>query len=214
MIPLRRVQPASEPAGSAGFTLIEVMVAVAVGGIVLLAGLTTLTTVQDRSEHALQATTQAREIAAVRSTLIDWLTCAEVSMQELGANFEGQDAGDLDLPGDELSFPTRSRTGLRTSPTAVRLFLDADPDTPETGLVAELTGRIGTEPGRLELVSQAVALDIRYLPNGDDTVEWTDSWVGQPRLPRAVELTIGGDPDAPLPLLLRMPIRVALAFQP
>jgi len=29
-----------------------------------------------------------------------------------------------------------------------------------------------------------------------------------------VELTIGGDPDAPLPLLLRMPIRVALAFQP
>ncbi len=208
----RRVAPAVR--GSAGFTLVEVMVAVAVGGIVLLAGLSALTTVQDRSEHALQATTRAREVATVRNTLIDWLTSAEVSLQELAANFEGQNAEDLELEWDELSFPTRSRTGLRTSPTAVRLFIDTDPETPEKGLVAELVGRIGAEPARFELVPRAVGLNLRYLPNVDGPVEWTDSWVGQPQLPRAVEFTLLDDPDDRLPALLRMPIRVVLAFQP
>ncbi len=200
--------------GSAGFTLIEVIVAVAVGGIVLLVGLSALTSVQDRSEHALQATTDAREAATVRSALIDWLTSAEVSVQELAVGFEGQDAKEQDLPWDELSFPTRSRTVLRTSPTAVRLYLDTDPETPEHGLVAELFDRIGVEPGRMELVPQAIGLAIRYLPNVDGPVEWAESWVGQGRLPRAVELTLLDTPEDPLPPLLRMPIRVALAYQP
>ncbi len=214
MICPRNDRVAPDGTGSAGFTLIEVMVAIAVGGIVLLAGMSALTSVQDRSEYALQATTEAREAAAVRSTLIDWLTSAEVSSQELAVSFEGQDAEEQDLLWDELSFPTRSRTALRMSPTAVRLYLDVDPETPEYGLVAELIDRIGAEPGRMELVPQAVGLTIRYLPNVDGPVEWAESWVGQRQLPRAVEMTLLDTPEDPLPPLLKMPIRVALAYQP
>ncbi len=200
--------------GSAGFTLIEIMVAVAVGGIVLLAGFSALTSVHDRSEHALQATTAAREAAAVRSTLIDWLTSAQVSAPEVAVSFEGQDAAELDMAGDELSFPTSSRMALRKSLTAVRLYLDTDPETPEYGLVAELTDRLGAEPGLIELVPQAVGFNLRYLPNVDGPVEWTESWVSQRQLPRAVEITLLDVPENPLPPLLKMPIRVALAYQP
>lgn len=200
--------------GSAGFTLIEVLVTIAVGGIVLLAGVSALTTIQDRSEHAVEATIGVREAAAVRATLVDWLTSAEISARELAVGFEGQDAEEQDLMWDELTFPTRSRMALRTSLTAVRIFLDVDPATPEHGLVAELVDRIGDEPRRMELVPKAVGLHTRYLPNTDGPVEWAESWIGQGLLPRAVEMTLLGAPDDPLPPLLRMPIRVAMPFRP
>jgi hypothetical protein len=183
-----------------------------VGGIVLMAGLAALTTVQDRSEQARAVAAGALEVAAVRATLIEWLSTAELSAQELGVSFSGQDAEEQDLDWDELTFPTRARTPLRTPLTAVRLYIDSDPETPESGLVAELVGRIGGEPSRLELVPQAVGLLIRYLPDIDGPVEWAESWVNQVQLPRAVELTIVEDPEAPLPPLLKMPIRVAPAM--
>jgi prepilin-type N-terminal cleavage/methylation domain-containing protein len=200
--------------GNGGFTLIEIMVAVAVGGIVLLAGFSALNSVQDRSEHALQATEAARETASIRATLIDWLASAQVSSQELAVSFEGQDAAELDLPGDELTFPTTSRMALRKSLTSIRLYLDVDPLTPERGLVAEIVDRIGGEPGRMELVPDAAGFNVRYLPNVDGPVEWTESWVGQRQLPRAVEMIVLDTPDDPLPPLLRMPIRVALGYRP
>jgi prepilin-type N-terminal cleavage/methylation domain-containing protein len=200
--------------GESGFTLLEVMVALTVGGIVLMAGMAALTTVQDRSEHAALATTGVREAAAVRATIIDWLSSAQASSRELSVSFEGLDAKEQDLAWDEISFPTRSMTPLRTSPTAVRFFVDIDPETPEYGLVAELVGRPGEEPRRVELVPQAIGLDIRYLPFVDGPVEWSESWVGQTSLPMAVELTLREDPEAPLPPLLKLPIRVALAFRP
>jgi prepilin-type N-terminal cleavage/methylation domain-containing protein len=192
----------------AGFTLIEVLVALAVGAIVLTAGMAALATVHDRSEHARMANAEALEAAAVRSTLIDWLSSTQNVSQELGARFEGRSADESELVWDELTFPTRARTSLRVPMTVIRLFIDEDPATREQGLVAELVGRLGDEPVRLELVPQAVGLRLRYLPYADPPVEWSPGWVGQPQLPRAVELTLFDLPEHPLPPLLRLPLRV------
>lgn len=194
-----------------GFTLVEVVVGLAVGGIVLAAGFAALATVHDRSLHAREATTVALEGSAVRATLVEWLSTAQFQASELGVRFEGLDAREQGLPWDELVFPTRARTVLRSPWTAVRLYVDLDPETPERGLVAELTGWLGDEPRVLELAPQAVGLTVRYLPAVDGPVEWTGSWVGQPELPRGVELTLLDHPDDPLPPLLRLPLRVALA---
>jgi len=202
------------PAHTSGFTLVEVIVGLAVGGVVLLAGFTALATVQDRSVHAQDATMGVLEGATARATLIEWLaTAVPTAAGPPGAGrirIEGLDAREMGLPSDELTFPTQGSTTLRIPVTVVRLFIDSDPETPERGLVAELSGRLG-ESATVELVPRATGLLIRYLPMGDGAVQWTESWVGQTQLPRAVELTLLEDPSAPLPPLLRLPVRVPMA---
>lgn len=193
-----------------GFTLIEVLVGVAVGGVVVTAGFAALTTVRDRSAHAHAATVAALEGATARATLVEWLGTAQLQSTELGGRFEGLDAEEHALEWDEISFPMRAQSPLRTPVTQVRLLIDVDPETPETGLVADLAGLQGELPVRVSLVPRATGMLIRYLPDVDGPVEWAESWVGGP-LPRAVELTLLDDPADPLPPLLRLPIRVTLA---
>ena len=130
---------------------------------------------------------------------------------ELGIDFQGLDAREQGIPADEITFPTRADTPRRVPVTAVRLFLDTDPETAERGLVAEFVGMLGEQPSRLELAPQVTGLLIRYLPAGQGPVEWTESWVGLNELPRAVEVVLEQSPADPLPPLLRLPIRVPLA---
>lgn len=193
-----------------GFTLIEVVVGLAVGGIVVLAGFAALAAVQDRSAHAADATTRVLESATIRSTLIHWLSAARLQSGELGVQFEGLDAREHGLEWDELTFVTQADTPVDMPVTAVRLFMDTDPETPERGLVAELVGRLIDEPIVMELVPDAVGLRIRYLPALDGTVEWAESWAGQGQLPPGIEITLVQDPDAPLAPLLRRPILMAM----
>jgi prepilin-type N-terminal cleavage/methylation domain-containing protein len=204
-------RPEGTPEGQAGFTLVELVVGMAIGGIVLLAGFAALATLQDRSQHALAATTHALEGATARATLIEWISTARLQSSSLGMRFEGLDSRELGLPWDELTFPTPARTPLRAPVTVVRLYVDDDPMTPERGLVAEMTDRVEAEPIRMELLSQVTGMLIRYLPVADVPVEWTEGWSGQSQLPRALEITLFDDPADPLPPLLRFPIRVALA---
>ena len=193
-----------------GFTLVEVIVALAVGGIVILTGFGALATVRDRSEHAVAETSFMLEGATARATLIDWLGMARLQASELNAAFTGLDAVESGLPSDELTFPTRARTPLGTSTTVVRLLVDTDFETPETGLVAEFVGVLGAEPRRMELVSKVTGMRIRYLPDVPGDVEWAESWVGQSELPRAIEISLDARPNDPLPALLALPIRVPL----
>ena len=195
-----------------GFTLVEVVVGVTVGGVVLMAGFAALATVRDNSVAAREATTVALEGATARASLTEWLATAQLQSTELSVRFEGLDATESDLEWDEISFPMRAQSPLRTPVTHVRLFIDTDPETPERGLVAHLVGLRGEEPRPVELVPEATGLLIRYLPAVDGPVEWAESWLDQQSLPRAVELTLVDAPDEPLPPLLKLPIRVALAL--
>src|SRR5690606_10880923 len=84
--------------GRAGFTLIETLVALAVGGVVLLTGFTALATVRERSRHAVEASTEVLEGAMARATIIDWIAGALPQSQELSASFGGLDAAEYGLP--------------------------------------------------------------------------------------------------------------------
>ena len=205
MTPLPNAQAAR------GFTLIEVIVGLAVGGIVLLIGFTALATVQDRSDHIAASGDRALEGAASRAAIIEWLSAAGLRSTELSIEFSGLDARELSLPADELTFPTRAPTPRRAAVTGIRLFIDVDPLTRERGLVAHFTGMLGETPTAMEIAPQATNLFIRYLPVSDTEVEWQESWTAQGQLPRAVEIVLMDNPADPLPALLKMPIRVPLA---
>jgi prepilin-type N-terminal cleavage/methylation domain-containing protein len=198
--------------GPHGFTLIEIVVGLTVGGIVLMMGFAALASVQDRSAHAAEVTAAALEGATSRAAIIDWLAAARPRATELDGSFIGFDAREHGMPTDLLMFPTRARTPMRVPVTLVRLYIDTAPETLQRGLVADFVAAIGQTPQLLELAPQATGLLIRYLPVSDLPVDWIESWVGQnPPLPRMVEIQLTDNPSDPLPPLLRMPIRVPLA---
>ena len=101
-------------------------------------------------------------------------------------------------------------TPLQVAETLVRLYIDTDGETPEQGLVAELSERMTDEPRRVQLLPHVTRLELRYLPDVDEATEWLPSWLSGNQLPRAVELTLGVEPPDTLPPLLRFPIRVPL----
>lgn len=193
-----------------GFTLLEVLVGLAVGGVVLLAGFAALAAVHDRSSHALAATQPTLEASVTRALLTEWLAGAQRISAEAGVAFTGEHGRDLGTDSDELVFPTRTQTPLGTGITGIRLRVETDPSAPHRGLLAELSFRPEDEPYVIELAPGVTSLRIRYRPNLDGIVEWTDSWVDQMEPPRAVELTFHSAHADDLPPLLRLPLRVAL----
>jgi prepilin-type N-terminal cleavage/methylation domain-containing protein len=194
----------------AGFTLVEVLVGLTVAALALTAGFTALAFVGDRAKDAELATMVALEGATSRQLLVDWLAGARLESPNRAGNFQGLDGEDLGKDSDELVFPTTAATQLQVRNAVVRLFIDEDDETVERGLVAELTERVQDEPRRVELAPQAASIQLRYLPDGEDAVEWLDSWQARNRLPRAIELIILPLAGDSLPLLLRYPIRVTL----
>jgi prepilin-type N-terminal cleavage/methylation domain-containing protein len=193
-----------------GFTLVEVLVGLTVAALALTAGFTALSFVSDRSEEAERATLSILENAAPRDMLRDWLTGARLQAPNRAGVFDGVDGDAEGKKSDELTFPTTADTPLQVRNSVVRLYVDEDRETPERGLVAELRERLQDEPRRVELLPQVATLQIRYLPDVADAIEWLDSWQGQGQLPRAIEVTLTAVQGDSLPLTLRMPLRIAM----
>lgn len=230
----------SPPSRRGGFTLIEVIVAVAVASLSLLAGLAALSFARERTRAADEALAATLEAAAARDLLIEWLSGAVQNMPSLGGEqFEGIGPGVDGDPNAVLILPTRAPTPLGTPHTLVRLYIDQDPTTPERGLVAELSEGLasvlddgaadaGVAPGamrrsagsggvllgsvarRVEIAPGATGLMIQYLPRVQEATEWLQEWPPSSNLPRAIVLYIYGDSPDAVPPLLRHPIRVRL----
>jgi prepilin-type N-terminal cleavage/methylation domain-containing protein len=194
-----------------GFTLVELVVALTVSAVALTAGMLTLAAVQDRAVHAEELSHAVASGATQRAMLVEWLSSATVRAVT-GEQFEGMQADEGGRIVDQLMFPTTARTPLHVSSTVIGLYIDLDPDTPERGLVAEMTGmNFREEVRRMELVPQAGAMEIRYLGLTQGVPIWEDTWEARNRLPRLVEITLHPAPGEVLPPLLQLPIRVALA---
>jgi prepilin-type N-terminal cleavage/methylation domain-containing protein len=193
-----------------GFTLVELLVGLTVASLALAAGFATLAMVRDRGEQAQAAARVAVGGAAQRALLMDWLASARFRVQQ-GQQFEGVDREMEGRERDLIMFPTTAVTPVEGAFTVVGLFIDADPETPEQGLVAELAGTTSSAaPQRLELVPQADVMRVRYLPGVPGQADWMDGWSGNNQLPRGVEISLEPAPGDTLPSLLRLPLRVAL----
>lgn len=179
--------------------------------LALSAGFATLAFLSDREEPVDTVSAVALRGATTRSLLIGWLSEARLQAYRRGPVFQGFDAEERGASSDELNFPTRASTPLGVGTSIVRLFIDRDTQTPEKGLVAELTERASDEPRVVELVPEAGALEISYLmPIDGSTGEWTPAWVNTRRLPKAIRLALAATAPDTLPSLLRYPILVAL----
>lgn len=194
-----------------GFTLMEVIVGLTVTALALSAGFAALGFMSDSQEPVDEAAAEVLRGVTARSLLIDWLSESRARAYRRGPVFQGYDAEERGAASDELTFPTTASTPLGVGTSIVRLYVDRDMQTPQRGLVAELTERAADEPRIIELVPEAGALDISYLWPVDGSVgEWMPTWLDTRRLPKAIRVTMAAEAPDTLPTLLRMPITVAL----
>jgi prepilin-type N-terminal cleavage/methylation domain-containing protein len=194
----------------AGMTLIELVVALTITGLVMASGYAAFSTMADRRAAATRSMDEVERAAAVRSTLAEWLTSSELTIEDDDVVFRGLDGVHDGLPDDELWFRTNAATGISSGSSKVRLFIERNDSTPERGLVASV--EFGPTRARrlVELETRATSLDVRYLSGLHGTRDWGTSWVSTTVLPLAVDVRLGGGPSDSLPPLLRLPLLVAL----
>lgn len=197
-------------AGRRGMTLVELMVGLVITSLMLAGGYAALTSVVDHRAHATRAMDEVAHAASVRRSLAGWLGGAMLRPDGTGPEFRGLDGIDGGDGDDELAFLAGTSQGPGWDESAVRLYIDRDPGTPERGLVAEVGSPRAGARERVELVPGASGLEVRYLSALSREPVWLPSWISTTVLPRAVELRVGGAPDS-IPPLLRLPVLVALA---
>jgi hypothetical protein len=196
--------------GSEGTTLLELLVALLITGMALAGGYSAFASVADHSARADEATREAQRASAIRSAIARWLADARITGETTGTAFRGLDGLYGEFADDELVFLTSAQTPMGEAGGLVRLYVDRDDETPEQGLVAEFSDSNGLGRAPLVLVSDAVALDIRYATTTTGGRRWLPSWVSSTVLPSAVEIGIGAGGETELHPLLEHPILVSI----
>ncbi len=177
----------------AGFTMIELMVALAISGIVAAAAYAAVRFAADASTRLRESRADALAATTARLTLEGWLRAA--AFVDGADRFVGLDRRGEGRPLDELTFGVPDAGAHHPGPHRIRLWIDRSQSTRPTGFVAELTPiRAGvlTQPETLELAPGAVGLRLRYWVRVLNRERWVDSWESSKEPPRAIELHVIG----------------------
>lgn len=196
-----------------GFTLLELLVALAIGGAVILVVHTAVGVTTDVAARGRDVADRRLRIEAAQLVLRRWLEAAQVGAGEAGASFRGQDEASGGVPLDELTFLTLDPLMTTASAgAAARMTLRVDGE----GLIAEYrhadggtASRDGPD-GTIVLLPAVRGLEIRYLVALGDQYRWFSGWSSRARLPAAVELRFFPLPGDSLPVALRVPLLIRL----
>ncbi|MDP1858410.1 MAG: type II secretion system protein [Gemmatimonadaceae bacterium] len=193
-----------------GLTLLELIVALAITGLVIGAGYSALGGIIDTRRRAEQVYAAAASSAALRRTLERWLSGAELVLDDPTVAFQGFDGVHLAAPADELTFRTSAETPGVPSGSTIRLFIDRADSARVGGLVAIVTPERHASGQRIELWPAVGGLDMRYLDGIRGGRAWTTSWVSRSVLPAAIELTLTAPAHGTLAPVLSLPLTVPL----
>jgi len=202
-----------------GFTLVELVVALVVTGVVVLAAHTGLAAISDGWARSHRAAMPVWSGATARGALEGWLRSATF-LPGTGP-FRGVDVYRAGQSVDEVTFDAGDCGALRPGPCRIRLWLDRDPATPRTGLLAELAvarESVVISAETLTVAPAATGLELRYLVPQPRGTAWVDGWESSDMLPRAVQLHLstleairlgpGAVEASRLPPLLQLPLTV------
>ena len=202
------MSPTSRLARS-GMTLVELIVALVITGMVAALGAGAFSTVVDSRTRTREATHAITNAAATRNVLVSWLSSGQVTPDaERTPSGTGLNLTEAD---DALLVVATTSTPLNSGQTVVHLYIDRDDETPEKGLVAELES--------LDLASDEVQMSVNRIVQLDSmvtglVVEFLDPqarrWIPRKeavtREAIAVRMTLSATPPDTLPSLLQLPI--------
>lgn len=198
----RRRRPESPRRASAasGFTLIELVVALAISGLVVLTVVLAVGAASDAAARNAELQESARRDRNARMVLASLLRSARIE-PERGEAFVGLDAREAPSGRDELGFTATPGVALgphgEGEPVHVRVWRAS------RGIVAEIAP-VAT-PGAADtllLFPGADAMEIRYLDPLSGA--WLDAWESPDRGPGGIAIGFGR--ERPLPtLVLHLP---------
>lgn len=195
--------------GAPGFTLVEVLVALTLAGSVALVVHLTVAVASDLSAATDGTDADVRRAAVVRRQLAAWLRETRSGSDSAGRAFRVTDHVAGGDPDDEVIMPVFRSGPLQPGTAVVRLWIDRDASTPESGLVAGVERPSGGRDSvtTVELVPGATGLDVEVLFTVSGRRQWFRGWNSLVQLPEAVRVHLSGDS---VPELLRRPLPVAL----
>jgi prepilin-type N-terminal cleavage/methylation domain-containing protein len=199
-----------------GMTLMELVVAIALTGMMAAAGAATFASIIDHRRVIKESTVATERAAALREMIRTWIVSSSIQIQQGGgprgfsstmrtspsANSTGAITAAL-AAGDEVTFTTSAMTPTPSSNTRVRLFVDGDPNTPEKGLTIEYQGPNLAPLKRKQLDSAIGVLSIEYLDNR------TGRWIAATQVatiqPIAMRFAFAAAEGDSIPRLLTVP---------
>lgn len=163
-----------------GTTVLELVVALLVTGVVATVGARAFEQVIARRSQVLDVTSRTERDSALRALLREWIdsgaldpTFAVVTMETLMRQSREVPRALRDqIPAlrriaysesDALYFTTTVVTAADAPTVRVRLYVDDDPDTPERGLSFEYQRGSSQPPTRIELDPTVRRLQVTYL---------------------------------------------------
>jgi prepilin-type N-terminal cleavage/methylation domain-containing protein len=216
--PRRHSRHRRRPASLAGFTIVELLVALVVTGMVLSVAYGALHVAGQATARVRRERVAALEGPSARAALDGWLRAATLAGgSEAFVGLADGRGGGGDRT-DEVSFAVLDAGSLRPGPHRVRLWIGSDSAAGRRGLLAELRPirGVGETPAEtLRVAPAATGLALRYLVRATNREWWTDAWQSYEQLPAAVELRVLAGPatgSSGLPPILALPVRVPLGW--
>jgi type II secretory pathway pseudopilin PulG len=198
-------------------TLMELVVAIALTGMMAAAGAATFASIIDHRRVIRESTVATEQAAALREMLRTWVVSSSIQIQQGGGprglttSRQATRTGPMSnagvtaaaTTGDELTFTTSALTPTPSSNTRVRLFVDGDPNTPESGLTIEYQGSNAAPLQRMQLDSTVGVMVVEYLDNR--TGRWYPALQAATIQPIALRFTLGPAEGDSISRLLQVP---------
>jgi prepilin-type N-terminal cleavage/methylation domain-containing protein len=204
------------PTSRRGFTLVELLVALVVSGLVVSLAFRSVTVAADATARVREDQRGALRGGAARVQLDLWLRGA--TLLDGREPFIGSGGARRDGPPlDELTFAVADGGVLRPGPRRVHLWIGRDSTGLRSGLLAELValdGRSASAAETLVVAPKVAGMRIRYRGTFGKREGWAGEWASSTLLPAAVELRLvpaSGDVRAALSPILTVPLTVALS---
>jgi Tfp pilus assembly protein PilE len=214
-------------------TLLELVVAIAILAILVAAGERSFATLIDRQQTIATASAEMERAAALRETLRQWILQGQIQIQRgggprgvsggqqtrtLATVAPGGSASSTSVQsvtaaastGNEITFTTNAPNPLMAANVRIRLFVDADANTPEQGLTIEYQAN--------QTGAQTPLMRRQLDPSiGDMTIEFYDAstsrWYASTqastlRNPIAVRISMIAADGYSVPRLLQLPLTI------
>ena len=208
-----------------GMTLMELIVGLLITGAMATLGTAAFGTIIDHRDVIRSSTLQMERAAALRETLRLWLASGTVAIQTGGVPRGGGGTRSAATSsssnitavsaaaatGDEITFTTSAPNPSMSPSVRIRLFIDGDAGTPESGLTIEYQTSTATPLQRRQLDASIGGMTVEFLDSR--THRWLPSSEAATITPQAVRVSLQPFDGAMLPGILQLPLIFPMGAQ-
>jgi prepilin-type N-terminal cleavage/methylation domain-containing protein len=211
-----------------GMTLMELVVALAITGMMAAMGAATFSSIIDHRRVILASTGELERASALRDQIRTWMLSgtvqvvtggasrgmgrtstvvannANVSLRSPSSFMTDNGITSAVAGGDEITIVTTAPNPANAPSVRMRLFIDADESTPETGLTLEYQPSTSTPLKRIQLEPTIGVLKVEFLDQR--TNQWFESNQGAAVTPIAVRLSMQPYDGGRIPGILQLPM--------